>query len=54
MKHLNLRNVLLALTLVFFMQNGSIFLPNLPEDAYSNEESIAPCNDSSYSDTFID
>lgn len=54
MKKCNLRYVLLALTLVFFMQNGSIFLPDLPEGAYSDEESIAPCNDSSYSDTFID
>ena len=35
MKHLNLRNVLLALTLVFFMQHGSILLPDLPEDPYS-------------------
>ncbi len=45
MKHLNLRNVLLALTLVFFLQNGSILVPELPEDSYSDEESIAPCND---------
>lgn len=45
MKHLNLRNVLLALTLVFFMQDGSILVPDLPENAYSEEELISPQND---------
>jgi len=54
MKKRNLRNVLLALTLVFFMQNGSIFLPDLPEGTYSDEESIAPCNDTPYPNTYVD
>ncbi len=54
MKHLNLRNVLLVLTLVFFMQHGSILLPDLPEYPYSDEESIAPCNDTPSSDTRVD
>lgn len=54
MKKRNLRNVLLALTLVFFMQNGSIFLPDLPEGTYSDEESISPCNDCSYLNTCVD
>jgi hypothetical protein len=53
MKHFNLRNVLLALTFVFFMQYGSILLPDLPEYTYSDEESIAPCNDTPYSDTRV-
>jgi len=54
MKHLNLRNVLLALTLVFFMQHGSILLPDLPEDPYSDEEMISPQNDKPNPDTHVD
>lgn len=54
MKKCNLRYVLLAFTLVFFIQNGSIFLPDLPEGTYSDEESIAPCNDTSYSSSCND
>lgn len=53
MKKRNLRNVLLALILVFFMQSGSILLPDLPEGTYSDEESIAPCNDTPHSDTHV-
>lgn len=53
MKHLNLRNVLLALTLIFFMQNGSILLPNLPEDTYSNEGLISPQNDKPHPDIHV-
>lgn len=53
MKHLNLRNVLLALALVFFIQHGSILSPDLPEETYSNEESIAPCNDTPCLDTRV-
>lgn len=52
MKHLNLRNVLLALTLVFFMQNGSILLPDLPEYTFSEEDQISPQNDKPYSDAY--
>lgn len=54
MKKLNLRNVLLALILIFFMQNGSILLPDLPDGSYSEEELIAPCNDSTYSSAYND
>ncbi len=49
MKHLNLRNLLLALIIVFFMQNGSISPPDLPEDYNSEANMIAPCNDSPHS-----
>lgn len=53
MKHLNPRNVLLVLILAFFMQNGSILLPDLPENAYSDEELISPQNDNPPFDTNV-
>lgn len=53
MKKRNLRNVLLALTLVFFMQNGSILLPDLPEGTYSDEVLISPQNDTPHTDTHV-
>lgn len=52
MKHFNLRNVLLALTLVFFMQYDSILLLDLPEYTFSEEEHISPQNDKPYSDAY--
>lgn len=54
MKKLNPRNVLLALALVFFVQNGSTLLHSLPEAAYSEEESISPQNDKPHTDTHVD
>lgn len=53
MKHFNLRNVLLALTFVFFMQYGSILLPDLPEYTYSDEGLISPQNDKPNPDTHV-
>ncbi len=45
MKHLNLKKILLTLTFIFFIQNNSILLPDLPESTYSNEELISPQSD---------
>lgn len=53
MKNINLKIALLALILVFFIQNGSIILPDLPKDTHSEEELISPQNDTPYHDTHI-
>lgn len=53
MKHLKLRNVLLAIALVFFMQNAPALWPDLPESAYSDEELISPQNNIPNHDTHI-
>lgn len=45
MKKSNFKKLLLTLALAFIIQNGIIVVPNLPEDTYTGDESVSPCDD---------
>lgn len=54
MKKINLKKLLLTLTLLFLMQNSTIIFSHITEEELcSEEEMIAPCNDIPSYDTTI-
>lgn len=54
MKNLNLKKLLLTLALIFFLQNGTIVVPDMTENTYSGEELVSPCNDAPSKDACVD
>ncbi len=45
MKTSKFKKLLLTLALIIIVQNGVIVVSNLPEDTYTCDDSVSPCND---------